>query len=107
MRIHIVGDGLDEFKQALKPERIEFATPGAKSGGLIFNVAGDSLEVMAPATAIVFILRAWLKANSARKISVTFPDGRVIDTQGIGPKEFDEVVKSAQSLTLIHPKAKK
>jgi hypothetical protein len=105
--------------------RINFVGKHTKSLLADFDAAGINYEIIRPAPgvimnsgelvdfakfasanaewagAIALVLRVWLHARASRRVSVTLPDGTIVQTDGFSEEVFAKAVSVAKNITAL------
>lgn len=105
MKIHVIGEGEQEFLDALTREPIEFERQQPRLG-VVQNSAGETIAFIGkavPWAAVAAIVCAWIKARASRKIMVQ-KDGKTYHLEGLGVDEMKEVLEACDGATMLSPK---
>lgn len=105
--VHLFKDSFGPFLALLNEHQVKYQMREVRSGvpmassGVIEIVQAVGNAAMWGALATVLV--AFINSRRGRKVIITTKDNTAVHTEGLSPKELEQVLRHAKSLTAIDP----
>ncbi len=102
--VHLFRDSFGPFITLLNEHEVRYSMRQARSG--VPMASSGVIEILtSPAVwgALASVAIAFIKSRHGRKVIITTKDNTVVHAEGLSPRELEQVLVHAKSLTAIDP----